>query len=158
MLLRKASLNEFDALYLLRCENTNIRWTGHDVAPNRASLYDWFKKMLNNPNRDIYLYWKDEICIGYLYVDVLDENDREIAYGISEHQQGKGYASSMIDDCIKLLREQGVTHLKAAISDANIASENVALKNGFIKSEEYYYSELPLICDRSKFFIWKRSI
>ena len=64
----------------------------------------------------------------------------------------------MIDDCIKLLREQGVTHLKAAISEANIASEHVALKNGFIKSEEYYYSELPLSCGRSKFFIWKRSI
>ena len=156
--LRKATISEFEDLYLLRCENTNIKWTGHTEAPSKDGLKEWYIKALSNPKRDIYLYWDNDNCLGYLYVDVVNDDEREIAYGISEKQQGKGYASSMISDCIQLLQEAGIKVVKAAISDANAASEHVATRNGLFKTEEYYYSELPLICGKSKFYIWKRNI
>ena len=158
MELRKATISEFEDLYLLRCEDNNIRWTGHIEAPSKDGLREWYIKALSNPTRDIYLYWYNDDCLGYLYVDVVNDDEREIAYGISEKQQGKGYASSMISDCIRLLREVGIKTIRAAISDSNAASEHVATKNGLNKTEEYYYSELPLICGKSKFYIWKRNI
>lgn len=158
MELRKATISDFEVLYRLRCEDNNIRWTGHIEAPSKDGLREWYAKALSNPTRDIYLYWYNDDCLGYLYVDVVNDDEREIAYGISEKQQGKGYASSMICDCIRLLREAGIKSIRAAISDFNAASEHVATKNGFYKTEEYYYSELPLICGKSKFYIWKRNI
>lgn len=152
------SLSDYEVLYMLRCEDTNIRWTGHNSPPDKDCMKEWFLKTLDNPNREIYLYWKDDVCLGYLYVDVISHEEREIAYGISEHYQGKGYASSMINDCIILLKDKGIKVVRAAISESNVASEHVAAQNGMQKSDEFYYSELPLICGKSKFYIWKRTV
>ena len=158
MELRKAQLSDFESLYSLRCEDTNIRWTGHQEAPDKEKLDEWFTKALENPKRDIYLYCDGNECLGYLYIDVVDDKEREIAYGVSQYHQGKGYASSMIMDCFQILRKECVRLVRAAISESNVASEHVAIKNGLKKTDELYYSELPLICGKSKFYIWKRTI
>lgn len=113
MELKRAILSDFEVLYQLRCEDTNIRWTGHQTAPDRDNLHGWFCKTLSNPNRDIYLYWKDNVCIGYLYVDTVSPQQREIAYGISECHQGKGYASKMISDCLHLISQMGGVNVVA---------------------------------------------
>lgn len=158
MELRKARFSDFESLYSLRCEDTNLRWTGHQEAPVKEILVEWFTKALENPKRDIYIYWDGNEFLGYLYVDVVDDKEREIAYGVTQHHQGKGYASSMIKDCIQILRKEGVKVIRAAISEANGASEHVAIKNGLEKTDEFYYSELPLVCGKTKFYIWKRTI
>ena len=158
MELRKAKLSDFESLYSLRCEDTNIKWTGHQETPVKENLEKWFAKALENPRRNIYLYWDGNECLGYLYVDVVDNKEREIAYGVSQYHQGKGYASSMIMDCFHILRKEGVEKVRAAISESNVASERVAIKNGLEKTDVFYYSELPLICGKSKFYIWKRTI
>lgn len=158
MELRKAKFSDFESFYSLRSEDTNIRWAGHREAPVKENLEKWFTKALENPKRDIYLYWDGNECLGYLYVDVVDDKEREIAYGVSQYHQGKGYASSMIMDCIQILRKEGVRAVRAAISESNVASEHVAIKNGLEKTDEFYYSNLPLICGKSKFYIWERTI
>lgn len=155
MELKKALLSDFESFYSLKCEISNIRWTGHSVAPDKDNLYGWFKKALNNPNRIIYLFWNEKVCLGYLYVDFISETEREMAYGISETQQGKGYASLMIADCLELLRNEGVNKAVAYISEKNIASQHVAKKNGLKKTNEHYFSELPLHGGESKFEKWE---
>ena len=42
MELRKAILSDFESLYSLRCEDTNIRWTGHHEAPVKENLEKCF--------------------------------------------------------------------------------------------------------------------
>ncbi len=155
MKLKKALLSDFDAFFTLKSEKTNISWTGHKEAPDRKNLYAWFEKALSNANRDIYLFWNGMDCLGYLYVDFVSESEREIAYGISETQQGKGYASLMITNCLETFRKEGVIKAVAYISEKNIASQHVAKKNGLKKTNEHYFAELPLLGGASKFEKWE---
>lgn len=155
MELRKAILPDFEVLYQLRCEDTNVRWTGHKEAPNKDNFQDWFIKTLNNPTRDIYLYWEDNICIGYLYVDTIASKQYEIAYGISECYQGKGYATLMIAECLRQIEKmEGVKSVAAYISEHNKASQRVAQHNKFKKTEECYFADLPLMNGQQKFQKW----
>lgn len=157
MQLSKAKLQDFEVFYQIRCEDTNIRWTGHNAAPDENGFRKWFTNMLDNPRRDIFLCWKDGVCIGYLYIDSISDKEVEIAYGISECNQGKGYASVMISKCLDDIVRNfgGVEKVIANISEKNIASQRVVMKNGFKKTGEFYFANLPLLGGESKFVRWE---
>ena len=40
--IRNASMDDFEFFYKLKCEDTNIFWTGHDKKPDRECLLSLF--------------------------------------------------------------------------------------------------------------------
>lgn len=42
VLIRKASLEDFAFFYEMKCEDTNIFWTGHGDKPNKENLHSFF--------------------------------------------------------------------------------------------------------------------
>ena len=155
MELRKALLSDFDTFYQLRCEVTNIRWSGHETTPDRENLHGWYRRALDNPTRDIYLYWMDNECIGYMYIDAVSNVQREISYGISEKYQGKGYASSMIAESLRIIRHGGGDSVIAYISANNVASQHVAQHNGFRQTDVSEVRHMSAFNEDHTFYKWE---
>lgn len=42
-------MDDFEFFYKLKCEDTNIFWTGHDKKPDRECLLSFFKESIERP-------------------------------------------------------------------------------------------------------------
>lgn len=70
---RTATLKEFEALYLIKCDKANIQWGGFSEAPNTERFYEWFKAQLELDKRTIYLVYDHNSPCAFFYIDKVDE-------------------------------------------------------------------------------------
>ena len=42
-MLVEATLDHFESFYVLKCERTNIEWTGFSQAPSKDHFYKWYR-------------------------------------------------------------------------------------------------------------------
>lgn len=105
-----------------------------------------------------FIFLIDNNLAGYCYLDTIDEYTVEIAYGISELYSGKGKGTELIAAIIDVLGKRGVRSVVAWVSEANIGSSKILLKNGFIKKSQSEYRQLPLIRNAALFYLWQREI
>lgn len=157
-MLVEATLDHFESFYVLKCERTNIEWTGFSQAPSKDHFYKWYIKQLRSTKRNIYFFLIDNNLAGYCYLDTIDEYTVEIAYGISELYSGKGKGTELIAAIIDVLGKRGVRSVVAWVSEANIGSSKILLKNGFIKKSQSEYRQLPLIRNAALFYLWQREV
>lgn len=105
--LRLATLDDFDFFYDLKCEDSNIFWTGHGEKPERENLYLFYKNAVEKADepsaRKIFIVENDGVKIGHLYIIPDIENDSfELAPAISERYCGHGYAQKAIGLGLKI--------------------------------------------------------
>lgn len=99
----------------------------------------WYRRLLEDPDRMQYLYFKNGIPVGQVRVAAAGE-EAEISYSICAQKRGRGYAKEML--C--LLREQisadfpNVRYLTAKVKTDNDASKKVFLSIGYQKIYEIY--------------------
>lgn len=98
--IRNASMDDFEFFYKLKCEDTNIFWTGHDKKPDRECLLSFFKESIERANdsnsRKIYIIEDDGLKVGHLYIIPEEENIFELSTAVLEKCWGKGYAKKAI--------------------------------------------------------------
>ncbi len=77
---------------------------------------------------------KDGTHIGELCFKGIDENgSTEIGYGINEDYQGRGYATEAVSAIAAwAINQPGVSCVTAETEEANVASQKVLKKAGFI--------------------------
>jgi len=130
-----ASASDFDFFYRIKSEDKNMKWTGHSEKPIRRNLENWFlSKLLENSDRKIYIYFINEIPIGYSYV-INETNYIETAVAISEKFEGFGYGQEMVKETMKLL-ESKEKEIIAWIFDDNIASIRLHQNAGYIPTKK----------------------
>lgn len=139
--IKPATEQDYYGYYLLRCDENNIRWTGHSKAPNKAKLEKWFNDQLKSRKRHIYIVKNEEKqAIGYLYIDLSGEicEVAEISYGVLKAMTGRGVGSFIVNGAINCIKEQfkSVKKIIAWIAVENIPSINIIIKYGFKKSSE----------------------
>ncbi len=99
----------------------------------------WYRRLLEDPDRMQYLYFKNGMPVGQVRVAAAGE-EAEISYSICAQKRGRGYAKEML--C--LLREQisadfpNVRYLTAKVKTDNDASKKVFLSIGYQKIYEIY--------------------
>lgn len=99
----------------------------------------WYRRLLEDPGRMQYLYFKNGMPVGQVRVAAAGE-EAEISYSICAQKRGRGYAKEML--C--LLREQisadfpNVRYLTAKVKTDNDASKKVFLSIGYQKIYEIY--------------------
>ena len=125
--LRLATLDDFEFFYNLKCEPSNVYWTGHGEKPNRESLYTFFSKAVENAQkkdtRKIFIVENENDKVGHLYIiPANDGNSFELAPAISEKYCGRGYARQVIEQGLELGRRYGYKRLFTSIREDNIAS------------------------------------
>lgn len=141
MILKPAELSEFDKFYKLKIEENNIYWTGWSDRPNYDNLKKFYSEVINNlktiKDRRIYLAYEDDKCIGYIYVDYVDEETFALSPAISSEVQGKGFGKELIGLGIKEGLNLGYKKMEAYIREDNIASIKCFEFNGAHKTNIY---------------------
>jgi len=144
--IRKATHTDFDFFYKIKCEYSNIFWTGHKETPNYEELKEWYNRtILCNDKKVISIASYVDQDIGYLYIDIIEKNLLEIAIAISENFQGKGFGFYVLKDFMRrILNNYDKPEITAWIFESNIASKKIFTKSGFIASQEKRKRFFPL--------------
>jgi RimJ/RimL family protein N-acetyltransferase len=134
---RPAVASDFDNIYQLRSEENNLYWTGYENPPDYASFREWYAERLLDDKRHIFVFHDKEVFVGFLNFD-LYESYIAIGYNVTHKSQGKGYGTQIVQGAIKEAfkkKSAKLTKIIAWISEKNIASQKVARRNGFVKSD-----------------------
>jgi len=149
--LKPTTTEDFEEYYQVRSDPTDIYWNGYTSKPERESFQLGFLKRtasarFENPgDRRNYLIQtvEDNTTVGFLQL-IMRENAVEIGYSVSQPYQRKGYASAALNMGIELAKEFRFP-IKVSIRDDNIASQKVALRNGFLPTENYEERKYPVV-------------
>ena len=76
---------------------------------------------------------EDGAVLGRFNLVIVGEGVAEVGYRVAQHVAGHGVATATVRDlCVLAESRHGLTSLRAATSDANVASQRVLLKAGFV--------------------------
>ena len=152
VILKPAAENDFEDYYMIRSCPGDIYWNGYEKKPDKEKFRIGFLKRLGNSrleaaeDRRNYLIQlkngeNEAISIGFIQL-IKREDGIDIGYTVIEDYQGHGYATKALKLGIELakLNDQRVF---VQIRDDNIASQSVARKCGFIRTDEYSIHEYP---------------
>ena len=134
----KAAICHYEDYYAIRSEKKNLFWTGYLNPPQYDSFKTWYQNRLNDPDRDLFIMYVDNICVGALHIDFYRDY-AAIGYSVKEAFEGKGYATSLVREAIDLSFQKKIdcpdlSKVIAWISSENRASVKVVEKNGFRQS------------------------
>lgn len=76
---------------------------------------------------------EDGAVLGRFNLVLVGDGVAEVGYRVAEHVAGHGVATATVRDlCVLAESRHDLTRLRAATSDANVASQRVLLKAGFV--------------------------
>lgn len=133
--LKEAVPEDYDEYYKIRSEEGNLYWTGYEKPPDYEGFREWYKSRINDPHRHLYLLYVDDACAGSLNIDYYDDF-AAIGYSVLKAYEGRGYATFMVKEAIRLVKEAKkqrgkISLIKAWIIHLNTGSIRVVEKNGF---------------------------
>lgn len=102
-----------------------IKWEDH---------VKWFSKLIQDPNRILYIYCNDECLIGQVRLDLSEEKkEAEISYSIGKDFRGLGHAKTMLALLMKKIVDDhlGIERLIAKVLPDNIASQKCLMDLGY---------------------------
>lgn len=70
---KEATINDFEDLFLIKCDKANVQWGGFVNIPNRQSFYEWYIRQLNSSLRSIYLVYEQSKPCAFFYLDKVNE-------------------------------------------------------------------------------------
>lgn len=141
---KRATEEDFDSYFFLKCDEENIKWTGHENAPDREKLYKWFMTNINLDNRHFFLFFENNSAfkpIGYLYIDYvnLQKTVVDTGHGVHSSNAGKGFGTEIIKFVIEFTTREllTVTQIEGWIAEDNIGSIKNVIKNGYKETDEF---------------------
>lgn len=141
--LEKCTNKDFDLYYELRCDEENIYWTGYERSPDKENLRNWFKDQLKRKDRIFFLAKSQSYpneAIGYLYLDIVGENNNIIETGHGAHSKfkGKGIGTKIIKFALEYSKIYlpFIDRVDGWIAEDNIGSIKNVLKNNYSLSKD----------------------
>ncbi len=149
--LKPTTADDYDAYYTIRCSPGDIYWNGYLSEPDKEGFRKLFLERLGDArfeqpeDRRLFLIQvrteTGDDSVGFLQL-IKREDGVDIGYTVTEINQKRGYATEALKLGIQLAR-QFDDSIYVQIRDDNIASQHVALKCKFIRTEEYTEHEYP---------------
>lgn len=161
--LRLATLNDFDFFYGLKCEESNIDWTGHGEKPKREDLYRFFKKAVENADapeaRKIFIVENEDAPVGHLYlIPNPEDNSFELAPAVLEKHRGKGYAKMIIEQGLKLGEAYHFDRMYTSIREDNIPSLKAFTSCGVTVLRDYKMVYIPKLGKEVKMYFVEKKL
>lgn len=146
--IKLATKDDFEFFYDLKCENSNIFWTGNGEKPLRKNIKNFFDSCLEKENllyeRKIFIVYDEDIRVGYLYV-IPNGDDVDLPVAIAEAHRGRGFAEKAILCGIEYSKNKGFRRLVGHIREDNLASTNVYKKCGGYFTDNYIIERVSTI-------------
>lgn len=137
----------FEDYYAIRSDRTDVYWNGYLAPPDKDNFRKLYLSRLSSApfehpeDRRLYLVkLSGGGIIGFLQL-IKREDTVEIGYSIKETFQGKGYGTRALALGIGLARVHS-ENIIVRIRDDNIASQRVAIKNGFERTDTYVFQSV----------------
>ena len=92
----------------------------------------WLTKSLESPKRELYIVTLNDIAVGTVRLDYVDESSWELSWTIAPDSRGKGYGKEMIKQATTLSNK----NLIATILKENIPSVKIAEYAGFVLEQD----------------------
>lgn len=145
----ETSADNYEEYYHVRCSPADIYWNGHTSPPEYETFRKLFLSRLSSArftqpeDRRLYLIRLEEEnlfqVVGFVQL-IKHEEYVEIGYSVIEAYQKRGIASVALKSAISLARMHD-KRICVRIRDDNIASQKVAMKNGFVRTDVYEICE-----------------
>lgn len=135
----KATLEDYDFYYNLKCEKTNIYWSGFLTRPDYDGFKDWYENNVIKNKISFYFITHNNLKVGAIYYRIIDENHcNYLGLAVTEKVEGRGIGTLAVSKFLEHIRR---TYPKCKIIDVNIridnfASQKVHEKLGFRKTGE----------------------
>lgn len=165
--LQLAKMEDFDFFYQIKCENSNIFWTGHDKRPDYEELKHFFEKCIRHQAeadaRKIYIILHGSVPVGHLYLipnNFSDEKNRmfDLAPAILEKYWRHGYAKEAIRLGLEKGKSLGFTEMRTSIREDNGASLQAFQSCGVQITDEFKMVYIPMLGREVKMFIVKKKL
>ncbi len=141
--------DDYDEYYRIRSSPADIYWNGHLSKPNYIKFREIFLKRIQSApfiepgDGRIYLI-QNESSINIGFTQLIRHTDYvEIGYSIVEEFQRRGYATAALQQTIPIA-QSFLKNVVVCIRDDNIASQKVALKNHFIRTDSFVEKDYPV--------------
>ena len=148
VVLKPTIASDYNDYYNIRSSPADIYWNGYESAPDQEQFRDVFIKRLGNTplenteDRRLYLIQlEDKTYVGFVQL-IKRQDGIDISYTVTEEYQGKGYATEALKLAISIAMKF-TESVYVQIRDDNIASQCVAKKCGFIRTDEYSVHDYP---------------
>ena len=146
----EATEKDYDEYYRIRSSPSDIYWNGYNDKPDYSSFRRIFLNRIfpapfeRDQDRRIYLIKYDKkVYVGFVqlirHVDCI-----EVGYSIIEEYQNLGYATEALQNMIPIALRY-CSKIIVRIRDDNGASQRVAIKNGFIRTNTYVEQAYPIV-------------
>lgn len=94
----------------------------------------------------IYVRESDNKLVGMIQVrhyfnEFLEKYGGHIGYSVRPTERKKGYASSMLRDCLPYCKEIGLNRVLITCEENNIGSKKTIIKNGGVYEKTVFYEE-----------------
>ena len=165
--IRLAGPEDFEFFYQLKCEDSNIFWTGHDRAPDYDGLKNFFDNILSHQSEDnvrkIYIIMDENIPVGQIYLNPEPPHPSgvrvlDIPCAVSEKHWGKGYAKQAIQLAFDEAKRLGSHKLRGSIREDNLASMRAYIACGAKVLDEYKNVFIPGVGQEVKMFIVEKDL
>ncbi len=153
--LAKDCEEDFEALYKIKCDPENIKWGGFTAPPDKEVFRAWYKKRVNDTDREIYLVFLNNTVVGFFYIDYIDKETIEDTTGLLTEYSGQGIGTYMINTIDEIAKSKNIKRHVAWVSEHNVGSFKRLVKLGYRQLEETEQRNLPLLGGMQTFCKWE---
>lgn len=160
MYLKRATDEDFDIYYAMKCDQNNMYWTGSAEIPKKENIEKFYNRCMKSKEevgggKLIYLIINDEEAIGYIYIDpsLDDRLTCDVPIGINSNYCGKGFGKKSILLGLDKAREIGYKKLVGKIREDNISSMKLYSKCGVTISKDYIMQYIE--SEKKEIKMWK---
>jgi RimJ/RimL family protein N-acetyltransferase len=128
---------------VLAFEVANRAWFASSISDRGDAFFDQFAEgwavllALQEAGTCLYhlLVTGDGEVVGRFNLVDIEDRTAVVGYRVAEHVAGRGVATTAVRQLCELAAEQyGLRTLRAAAADANVASQRVLIKAGFVRT------------------------
>lgn len=145
LLLRRISLEDVDALFVMRSDKETMKFIPRPVAQKQEGVIALIQRMDSGIENNETINWgivlkENNLFIGTIgYVRAKPEDHRaEVGYMIGKTHSGKGYTTEALNEVIKYgFNTMNLHSIEAVIDPGNFASEKILQKCNFVKEGHF---------------------
>ena len=125
--LRNATANDGELLLSWRNDPSTYKYYFTPEPVDREVHFEWFRKSLETPTREIYIAERDGTPVGMVRIDLTAAGEKELSWAVAAQARGQGIGTALL----KTIRSQVKGVLLAEIMIENAASTKMAELAGF---------------------------
>lgn len=145
--IRKAEINDSKEIWEWRNDpHTRKMFANTEIIP-WENHNKWFNTVLVSNKNHILIAYNEEMKIGMIRFDLINNNSAEISLNFNPEARGKGFGNIALIESIAFIIDKKIEIITTRVRKENVVALKVWKKSNFHiinEDEEYFYLELTI--------------